>query len=145
MITNRQKQLVQETFTLVAPIADTAASLFYGRLFELDPSLSRMFRGDMAEQGRKLMTMIGLAVKGLDRLEVLVPAVEALGARHAGYGVRDEHYGTVASALLWTLKTGLGDAFTLEVEEAWTAVYVLLAETMQQGANKAERAAAVTV
>jgi hemoglobin-like flavoprotein len=144
MITNRQKQLVQETFALVAPIADTAASLFYGRLFEIDPSLRRMFRGDMAEQGKKLMSMIGMAVKGLDRLDMLVPAVEALGARHADYGVRDQHYTTVAEALLWTLEKGLGDFYTEEVEEAWTAVYILLARTMMQGAAQAQ-AAAVTV
>ena len=87
-----QIMLVQASFVLVMPIADTAAALFYQRLFELDPSLRPMFRGDIQEQGRKLMTMLKLAVNGLTRLDQLVPAVQALGQRHARYGVRDEHY-----------------------------------------------------
>ncbi|MFL5539248.1 MAG: globin domain-containing protein, partial [Longimicrobiaceae bacterium] len=102
-MTPESKRLVQESWTLVEPIAETAAALFYGRLFELDPSLRPMFRGDMREQEKKLMQALTVVVRGLDRLDQLVPAVEALGRRHAGYGVRDEHYATVAAALLWTL------------------------------------------
>lgn len=133
-MTPEQKQLVRETFAQVAPIADAAAALFYGRLFELDPSLRPLFRGDMTEQGRKLMQTIAVVVHGLDRLPTLLPAVEALGRRHAGYGVRDEHYATVAAALLWTLEQGLGPAFTPAAREAWTAAYGLLATVMQRAA-----------
>jgi hemoglobin-like flavoprotein len=131
-----QITLVQETWKKVLPIRDVAAQLFYGKLFELDPSLRGMFRGDMAEQGRKLMTMIGTAVAGLSRLDQLVPAVEQLGARHVGYGVQDAHYDTVAAALLDTLQKGLGEAFTAEVKDAWAAVYGVLAGTMKQAAAK---------
>jgi hemoglobin-like flavoprotein len=131
----QQKYLVQSSFAKVAPIAETAAALFYGRLFELDPSLRYMFHGDMAEQGRKLMNMLTLAVRGLDRPDQLIPAVEMLGRRHTGYGVKPEHYGTVAAALLWTLEQGLGDDFTPEVKDAWVAVYTLLANTMQEAAQ----------
>jgi hemoglobin-like flavoprotein len=131
-----QITLVQETWKKVLPIRDVAAQLFYGKLFELDPSLRGMFRGDMAEQGRKLMTMIGTAVAGLSRLDQLVPAVEQLGARHVGYGVQDAHYDTVAAALLDTLQKGLGEAFTAEVKEAWVAVYGVLAGTMKQAAAR---------
>src|SRR5438067_2250326 len=81
-----QVQIVRETFAKVEPISDQAAALFYGRLFELDPSLRPMFRGDMAEQGRKLMQTIAVVVHGLDRLATLIPAGEALGRRHAGLG-----------------------------------------------------------
>lgn len=133
-MTPQQKILVQQSFALVAPIAETAATLFYARLFELDPSLRRMFSGDMAEQGRKLMQMLTVAVRGLDDLEALVPAVRALGLRHARYGVQPGHYETVAIALLWTLERGLGDAFTPAVRAAWATVYWLLADTMQAGA-----------
>jgi len=133
-MTPESKKLVQESWTLVEPIADTAAALFYGRLFELDPSLRPMFRGDLKEQGKKLMQMLTVVVRGLDRLDQLVPAVEALGRRHAGYGVRDEHYDTVAAALLWTLGEGLGDAFTPAVKAAWTEAYTLLATVMQRAA-----------
>ena len=136
MLTVRQKDLVQGTFASIATIADDAAILFYQRLFELDPSLRSMFRGDMAEQRKKLMQMITAAVKGLDRLDQLVPVVQNLGRRHAGYGVQDSHYDTVGAALLWTLEKGLGDAFTAEVKDAWVAVYGLLAGTMKNGAQQ---------
>jgi len=131
-MTPESKKLVQESWILVEPIAETAAALFYGRLFELDPSLRPLFRGDMREQEKKLMQTLTVVVRGLDRLDQLVPAVEALGRRHAGYGVRDEHYDTVAAALLWTLGEGLGDAFTPVVKAAWTEAYTLLATVMQR-------------
>jgi hemoglobin-like flavoprotein len=136
MVTDTQKVLVQESFAAVMPIADAAAALFYRRLFELDPSLERMFKGDMKEQRKKLMQMLTAAVKGLDRLDQLVPVVEDLGRRHAGYGVADAHYDTVGEALLWTLEKGLGNAFTPEVKDAWIAVYGLLAGTMKNAAKE---------
>jgi hemoglobin-like flavoprotein len=135
MVTDTQKVLVQESFAVVAPIADEAAVLFYRRLFELNPSLERMFRGDMAEQRRKLMQMLTAAVRGLDRLDQLVPVVEDLGRRHAAYGVADAHYDTVGAALLWTLEQGLGEAFTPDVQDAWASVYGLLANTMKNAAK----------
>jgi hemoglobin-like flavoprotein len=76
-------------------------------------------------------------VRGLDRLDELVPAVRDLGTRHAAYGVKDGHYETVGAALLWTLERGLGPEFTPEVEEAWVAVYRLLAATMKDAARAA--------
>jgi hemoglobin-like flavoprotein len=136
-MTAEQKLLVQKTFAKVVPIADTAASLFYGRLFEIDPALRPLFKGDLVEQGRKLMQMIGVAVNGLDRLDQIVPAVQQLGVRHVAYGVKDEHYATVAVALLWTLEQGLGPDFTPEVRNAWTAAYTVLADTMKAAAATA--------
>ena len=133
-----QKALVQNSFAQVRPIADAAAALFYRRLFELDPTLRPLFKGDMEEQGRKLMEMIGLAVKGLDRPEALLPALAALGRRHAGYGVEERHYETVGEALLWTLEQGLGPSFTPEVREAWTALYGFVADTMCNWENQNE-------
>ena len=138
MLTERQMALVQESFDLIAPIADDAAVLFYSRLFELDPSLRRLFKSDMREQRVSLMQMLTAAVKGLNRLDRLVPVVEGLGRRHAAYGVTDAHYETVGAALLWTLEMGLGKGFTPEVREAWTAVYGLLATTMRNAAAKYE-------
>ena len=141
MLTLTQKTLVQESFATITPIADDAAALFYRRLFEIDPSLQQMFRGDMAEQRKKLMQMLTAAVKGLDRLDQLVPVVQTLGRRHATYGVNDAHYDTVGEALLWTLQKGLGPAFTPETREAWTTVYGLLATTMKEAAREAAVAA----
>jgi hemoglobin-like flavoprotein len=134
-MTSAEITLVKESFRKVLPIADQAAALFYTRLFELDPTLRALFHGDMAEQGRKLMHMLGMAVAGLDQLDQLVPAVRQLGLRHAGYQVRDEHYETVGEALLWTLGRGLGAAFTPEMQAAWAKTYWTLAETMKAGAR----------
>ena len=134
MLTMTQIELVQKTFAVVAPIADDAAALFYRRLFEIDHRLEPMFKGNMAEQRRKLMVMLSAAVKGLPRLDRLVPVLEDLGRRHAHYGVEDRHYETVGEALLWTLEKGLGPEFTPEVREAWTSVYGIVASTMKAGA-----------
>ena len=133
-MTPEEKQLVRESWAKVVPIAPVAAELFYHRLFELDPSLRPLFTSDIAEQGRKLMKMLSLAVGSLDKLEELVPAVRALGKRRVAYGVKDEHYNTVATALLWTLEKGLGDDFTPEVRAAWGSTYTLLAMVMMEAA-----------
>ncbi|WP_158922428.1 globin family protein [Acidisphaera sp. S103] len=133
-MTPENQALVRDSFAKVAPIGSQAAALFYDRLFVLDPALKPLFKGDMAEQGRKLMTMIGTAVANLHKLEVIVPAVRDLGRRHAEYGVRAAHYDTVAAALLWTLAQGLGDAFTPPVEAAWTEAYTILATVMKDAA-----------
>ncbi len=122
--------LVQTSFEKVAPIADLAADLFYTRLFVLDPSLRPMFGADLTEQKKKLTQLLTVAVRGLSRLDEIVPAVQALGRRHAGYHVKPEHYATVAAALLWTLEQGLGADFTPELKTAWTEVYTVLANTM---------------
>ena len=143
-MTTNQIRLVRRSFEMVEEIADVAAALFYSRLFEADPSLRPMFRGDMKEQGRKLMRMLAIGVTGLGQLETIVPALEEMGRRHASYGVRDQHYSTVRAALLWTLKTGLGEAFTGEVEQAWSEAYGLIATAMQQGAARVEPATAGT-
>jgi len=136
-MTPSQIALVQTTWAKVLPIAPTAAALFYGKLFELDPELKPLFKTGIAEQGEKLMKMIGVAVGGLEDLGALIPAVEDLGRRHAGYGVEDKDYDTVATALLWTLQQGLGDAFTPEAKQAWTETYVTLAGVMKSAAAKA--------
>ncbi len=133
----RQITLVQDSFARVAPIAEMAADLFYNRLFELDPSLRPMFPTDLTEQKRKLMAALKVVVSSLTRLEAIMPAVQELGRKHAGYGVRPEHYQTVAAALLWTLEQGLGEAFTSEVRAAWVAAYTLLAQTMVAAAEEA--------
>lgn len=129
-----QIQLVQASFEQVKPIADVAADLFYNRLFELDPALRALFKPDLRDQKVKLMATLAFAVGGLKQPEQVLAAVRALGQRHGAYGVRAEHYDTVGAALLWTLAQGLGEAFTLEVEAAWTALYTLVASTMQEAA-----------
>lgn len=139
-MTPRQIELVRATFAQIAPIAPQAASMFYARLFTLEPPLRRMFRGDLTEQGGKLMQVLGAAVAGLHRIEQLVPTLHALGRRHRGYGVVDSQYDTVGTAFLWTLEQGLGALFTDEVRDAWATAYGLLADTMKEGAALREAA-----
>jgi len=123
-------QLVQDSWNEVLPMAPKAAELFYKNLFAADPSLQRLFKGDMAQQGKKLMQMIGAAVGKLNDLNTLVPLLQTLGKRHARYGVKDAHYATVGAALLLTLNQGLGNAFTPAVKAAWTEVYGAMAHVM---------------
>jgi hemoglobin-like flavoprotein len=142
-MTPSQQDLIRSTWGQVAPIADAAARIFYDRLFELDPSLRAMFaHTDMEAQRKNLMQTMTVVVKGIDRLDALLPAVEALGRRHAGYGVRPAHYATVGRALLETLAIGLGDAFTPEARDAWSEAYEVLAGAMLAAASSGERAAA---
>ena len=130
-------ELVQTSFAKVAPISEAAAEIFYGRLFETNPEVKPLFKGDMKEQGKKLMSMIGTAVGALTNPEALIPVVQKLGKDHAGYGVKAEMYDAVGAALLYTLGKGLGDEFTPDTKTAWTEVYTLLANTMKEAAEAA--------
>lgn len=131
-ITTRQISLIQDSFAKVEPIADQAAAIFYDKLFEYDPSLRRLFKHDMREQGRKLMGVLKVAVNGLSNLEALVPTLKTLANRHVSYGVKPEDYTPVGNALLYALKKGLGADFTAEVRQAWIDVYRLVADTMRK-------------
>lgn len=136
-MTPEQIALVQSSWQKVVPIRDKAAQLLYGRLFEIDPSLESMFKGDMTDQGRKLTAMLTTIVSQLNHLDELVPAAQALGRRHARYGVKEEHYATVGDAFLWTLGAGLGDDFTEEVKTAWITAYTTLSNVMIDAAAAA--------
>ncbi len=140
---NRQHiDLVRSSFALVQPIASTAAAMFYENLFAADPSLRPLFRGNMNHQGERLMAAIGAALRMLERPEELRSTLRMLGTRHAGYGVRVEHYDTVGAALLLTLQQGLGEAFTAETRIAWVELYGVIKATMLEGAREAAPAAA---
>lgn len=130
-----QIQLVQSRFAQVEPIADVAARLFYDKLFKLDPSIKPLFTSDFTEQGKKRMKLLGIAVRGLSNLDALLPAIQALGKRHVGYGVMDAHHATVGAALLWTLEQGLDAALTGDVKAAWTETCSTLASVMQAAAE----------
>ena len=133
-ITEQQKKLVQASFKKVEPISDQAAEIFYNKLFEFDPSLRRMFKSDLSEQGKKLMATLKIAVKSLDDLNALVPVLQNLAAKHIDYGVSVEDYTPVGNSLIFALKTGLGDEFTPELKEAWIEVYTTIANVMRSHA-----------
>ncbi len=133
-MTPEQIALIRSSWSKVLPIADTAARLFYERLFEVDPAARSLFTGNMEEQGANLMRMLNKVVRGLDRPEATTPLMEELGRRHAEYGVMDEHYDAVGEALLGALEQGLGEDFTPQVREAWASAYKLIASTMKDAA-----------
>ena len=129
-MTPDQIDLVQSSFAKVVPIADVAAQLFYGRLFEIAPEVKPLFRNDMREQGRKLMSTLGVVVAGLRDLDAIAPAAKALAVKHVGYGVEAAHYKPVGEALIWTLQKGLGEDFSAEVRTAWLSAYGVLSGVM---------------
>ena len=137
MVTVKQILLVQGSWARVKDNADQVAMLFYNRLFEIAPQVKPLFSSNIEEQGRKLMSMLTVAVNGLPKLDLLIPSIENMGRRHHEYGVKDEDYDTVGEALLWTLEQGLGDHFTDEVRAAWTETYVTLAGVMKAASTTA--------
>lgn len=130
MLTAHQIDLVQDSFAAVVPVTDEAAADFYRRLFELAPDTRALFRNDMAEQGRKLFLTLATVVDALDRLESIVPVARELAIRHVAYGATDRHYAAVGSALIETLRDGLGPRFDPDTEQAWQAAYAILSNTM---------------
>lgn len=134
-MTEDQIAIVQRTFKQVAPISDVAGPLFYNRLFRIAPEVESLFTGDVEEQGRKLIATLAVVVNGLRDLDAILPAARTLAIRHAGYGVRPEHYGPVGEALLWTLGEGLGEAFDADARAAWAAAYDTLSATMIAAAH----------
>lgn len=134
-MTPEQITEVQSSFSKVAPIAEQAAGLFYGRLFEIAPEVKPMFATtDIREQGKKLMGTLAVVVGGLTDLPAILPAASRLAKHHVQYGVRHEHYAPVGAALLWTLQQGLGEAWTPELAEAWSAAYGTLSNYMMSEA-----------
>ncbi len=133
-MTPEQVVLVQTSFEKVGPIAPQAAAIFYARLFDVMPEAKPLFKADLEDQGRKLMSSLGTVVRSLNRLDQVLPAIKTLATRHVQYGVKPEHYPPVGATLLWTLEQGLGKDFTPEVADAWKAAYAALSAVMIEAA-----------
>jgi hemoglobin-like flavoprotein len=133
-LTPQQIALVQASFRTVQPMSATAGELFYKRLFEIEPEVAALFKGDVGRQGREFMQVLAVAVGGLSNVTTLVPMVQQLGVRHAAYGVRARHYDAVRQALLYTLAVILQDDYTDEVRAAWATAYAMLAGIMKEAA-----------
>jgi hemoglobin-like flavoprotein len=141
-MTPEQVQIIKTTFAEVLRIKEKVGLLFYDRLFTIAPETKPLFKGDMAEQSRKLMDTLALAIGMLRDMPSLVITLEALARRHVKYGVKDEHYDKVGAALLWTLEQGLGPAFTPRAREAWTALYGAVAKIMMDAVKPGAKPAA---
>jgi nitric oxide dioxygenase len=127
-------QIVLVEDTLASLDVDALAGDFYRRALADDEALSAMFTSDPAVQRVRFAAELTQIVRSIRTLDTFASTTLALGARHARYGVRAAHYGVMGAALLAALAAALGDAWTDEVEEAWTLAYNLTAETMMMGA-----------
>jgi hemoglobin-like flavoprotein len=136
-VTPAQQDLIRDTFLSVSTMAGPLASLFYGRLFSLAPELRPMFKGDLREQGQKLMAMIEVCVDSVSRLDELRPQLRELGKRHAGYGTLPEHYPVVGKALLWSLGQALEHRFDATTKQAWSTLLEEICREMLAGAAEA--------
>jgi len=135
LITRDECRLVQVSFAQIELKADGVAATFYQRLFELNPNLKPLFKTDMGQQGVKFMEKLAVAVMGLEDLESIAPLVQALGRRHAGYGIKPKDYETAREALLLTLAESFGPAFDSELRNAWSAAFATLSTEMLRAAN----------
>ncbi|MGD1922772.1 MAG: globin family protein [Paracoccaceae bacterium] len=136
-MTPEKVKMVQDSFKMVLPIADTAADIFYTRLFEIAPEVRPLFPADLSKQKKALMGTLAVAVQNLHQVGEILPVVKDLGARHVDYGVKDAHYDTVGAALLYTLEKGLDEAWNDELKDAWTETYVTVATVMKDAAAEA--------
>ena len=133
-MTQREKQIISESFPLIREIAIPVSLLFYGRLFDVDPSLRQLFKIDIKQQSKKLIAMLDAVVESIDDWERIVPVLRELGQRHVAYGVKEQDYNTLCSALVWAFGQALQPGFDSEVRAAWTAVIRDVNEQMKIGA-----------
>ena len=129
-MTDQQKLLVQQTFRDISLESESTAALFYKRLFELAPEVRPLFKGDLREQGIKLMQTLSFVVSSLNHLDSISANIKSLGERHHKYGVQPQYYGFVGEAMLWAFEQTLGQKFTPQVKESWEEVYTNLAVAM---------------
>ena len=142
MITPEQVRLVQASFTPLLPMAEAIGEMLYSRIFELAPEARDLFEDDIRPQVKRLMAAVKVAIDGLSRVDEVAPFLVRLGAQHARYDVRPEHFTVGGEALLWTLEQGLGDSFTAELRDAWAAAWDVVAGAMVRGLRQAELDAA---
>ena len=135
-MTQRQIEIIEETWDYVIMNTEEAGMIFYARLFETNPSLRKLFNSDIVTQSQKLISMITFIVNKINNLDGVVKDIKMLGQRHVNYEVKPEHYSAVGATLLWTLEQGLGSKWNDEVSKAWSDVYTLLSNTMMEGASE---------
>ncbi|HTX15897.1 MAG TPA: globin domain-containing protein [Candidatus Baltobacteraceae bacterium] len=110
---------------------------FYRRLFELAPEVRPLFSQEIGQQAKKFSDTFAWVIAHLERPDELCSEMQALGARHNGYGVKVDHYAPLGSALIWMFQRTLGDRFTPEMEEAWLEFYAFLSIEAERGSREA--------
>jgi eukaryotic-like serine/threonine-protein kinase len=123
---------ITASFTRIAPRADAFSARMYERLFAEHPALRPLFPAEMTGQRRKLFGALATVMNNLQRPEQLAPLLEDLGRRHAGYGVKLEHFDAVGAALLGAIGD-FDDRLEESTRAAWGRAYAQIVQAMQRG------------
>jgi hemoglobin-like flavoprotein len=134
-MTPTQVDLVQDSFRRIAPQISEASRLFYDELFRIAPDLRQLFPDDISRQREKLGHMLDALIRSLNRINTVSEDIVDLGHRHLAYDIEEEHYVAFGEALLRMLDRLLGVEMTLELRDAWSSAYDMLARVMQDAAN----------
>jgi len=129
-MSKRQIDLVTSTFEQFLAAGDSGAVRFYERLFETAPNVRKLFPDDVEQQARKFLQALRVIVSSLSSTERAARVLKRLGDKHHGYGAETDHYSVVGTVLVETLHDVLGDDFSDEASEAWTAAYRLISSIM---------------
>ena len=130
-LTAEEIKLIQDSFAKICDDSNITAKLLYDKLFEAQPEISKIFKGDIEEQEAKLMKMLKTVIGGLNNPHIIISAVQDLGKRHFEYGVLSSHYKSFKTALMYSLEMQLPGDWTDELKSAWGKLYDILAESMQ--------------
>jgi nitric oxide dioxygenase len=135
-LTDREIELIRQSYARLTDARrgrDPFGHDFYERLFARLPEARQLFREDLAEQGMRFLSTLGVVVSALDRAEELGPVLGRLAEGHAAYGVKAGYYGPMWEALAETMRTELGERFDAETESAWAGAYEAVAGPMKAG------------
>ncbi|NME67471.1 globin domain-containing protein [Flammeovirga aprica] len=135
LISDRQIELVQHSFTLITPHRKQFSDLFFAKLFQVDPVLESSLKLDPSDQERKMIPMLSAVVNGLVDIELIIPILHDFGRTHAEYNVEDTHYEAVKQALLYALETVLEQEWTSEISIAWNTCYTVIIDIMKEAAT----------
>ena len=134
--TEPDKVLVQRVLAAVEPVADRAVAHFYAVLFVRSPELRALFPAAMDLQRDRLFRALLAAARVADDPAALRALIEPLARGHRKYGVRNEHYAPVGSALLAALARFGGSAWNRHTEAAMGRVYGVVSQLMIDAAEQ---------
>ncbi|MCO5974043.1 globin domain-containing protein [Actinoallomurus soli] len=127
--------MIKEIYALIEPHAEKSIAYFYGRLFAENPRLRTLFPSSMAAQRHRMFDALSQITASLDNPETFTRFLTRLGRDHRKFGIAPDHYEAMGRAILATLRAYAGQAWTAEMEAAWTAMFDTAASIMIQAAE----------
>ncbi len=131
MLTDKHIDIIKSTIPLLENAGPALTGHFYQRLFSHNPELQDIFNMANQHSGRQqvaLFEAIAAYAKNIENLAALTTAVERIAQKHTSFNIKAPHYAVVGHHLIETLRELASEAFTADVEEAWTAAYQFLAQ-----------------